>query len=261
MRDEVIGQPLVDQHRGVPHEKIVPGERRKLQGVLQQAGAGRETRPGEAGHAGIIARDGVIDAIEVEPVTLGEHVKLVGNGKIEVSPTVGEELGEFRLGGRQFNNIRRKDGKKLARPAPSLPAQTPPQSGAAAPVPRAPSFGNPLRTKGDVHLPSQRPDPVVNDLGDPRINGAAQHQQRVIGEMIQQIVNAPAEVAESRDSSICQRGCPPPRWRHRRRQAGVVQRRHQAFSHHLLEQFRSALLQKRHLAPVHLFDFGSVDIQ
>lgn len=77
--------------------KVVIGKGVELHGVFKQTGTGSKTGFGKAGGARIILRHGVINLIEIGAVHFADHVELIGSGELDVTPGVGEELGEFGL--------------------------------------------------------------------------------------------------------------------------------------------------------------------
>ena len=92
-----VGKSLVHQHRGMSEEEMIARERGELQSVLEQTRAGRKAGACETSHPGILARDRVVDAVEVETVVFGQHVELVRNREIQIAPAVGEQLGQLSL--------------------------------------------------------------------------------------------------------------------------------------------------------------------
>ena len=78
-------------------EKIVTGEGRELERVFQKAGASRKASARKATHARIISRSCIMDAVEVQAVAFSENIKLVRDCEIQIAPTIGEKLGQFRF--------------------------------------------------------------------------------------------------------------------------------------------------------------------
>jgi hypothetical protein len=52
---------------------------------------------GKVGRARVALRQGGPDALEVEAVAVGNHIELVGDGELQITPIVGEQFGELGL--------------------------------------------------------------------------------------------------------------------------------------------------------------------
>ena len=65
---------------------------------------------------GILTHHRVMNPIEIQTVSLRQHVKLVGNREIEVTPAIGEQLGKFCLDRRQFNHRIGNKKEQIASP-------------------------------------------------------------------------------------------------------------------------------------------------
>ena len=107
MIDHVENQTLVHQHGGVAKPELISGEGGKLHCVLEQAGAGRIAGSGHVFRARIIVPHRAQDVLIVDAGRLGDHVELVGGGKLDIAIGVVEQLGEFRLDRRHANEFRR----------------------------------------------------------------------------------------------------------------------------------------------------------
>ena len=77
--------------------EVVVAGRGQLHRVLEQTGAGREAAFGQPRHPRIVARQGLVDPIEVDAVVRCDHEELVRRGELDVAPDVGEDLGQLRL--------------------------------------------------------------------------------------------------------------------------------------------------------------------
>ena len=90
-------QTLVNQHGGVSQKEIIAGKNGQLQRVLHSAGPGSKPGGSEAAHASIILGNGIMNAVEVETARGSEHVELLGDCEIQITPTVREQLRQFGL--------------------------------------------------------------------------------------------------------------------------------------------------------------------
>src|SRR5437879_5639357 len=93
---------------------MVSGEGRQLQRIFQQTGSRSKSRSCEAPHSGVILHHCVANAIKIQAVALCQHIELIGNREIKVTPAIGEELGKFGLERRQVNGAVRDSQKKPA---------------------------------------------------------------------------------------------------------------------------------------------------
>src|ERR1700733_12336342 len=98
-------------------KEIVAGKCRELQGVFQKAGSGSKTGLGETLHAWVAVGDRAVDALKIEAVGFGEHIKLVGDGEIHIAPAVREQLGQLCFKGGELDQIFIDDRKQLAHPS------------------------------------------------------------------------------------------------------------------------------------------------
>src|ERR1019366_5409226 len=78
-------------------EELIPTERCELHRVLEEARAGSEPGPGDRREPRVVVPAALKDAVEVESVALGDHVKLVDGGELNVPPRIRQEFCEFRL--------------------------------------------------------------------------------------------------------------------------------------------------------------------
>src|SRR5204863_6478700 len=87
----------VDHHGRLAEYEGAVIECAQLHGVLDQAGAGGETGPGERLHTRVVFTQSAIDAVKVRSELLGHDVELVGDGEVDIAPGVTEKLGQLRL--------------------------------------------------------------------------------------------------------------------------------------------------------------------
>ena len=85
-------------------KKIVVVERGQLHGVFEQTRSSGKSGAGHVRSPWIIEGDGMAHAFEVDSVLVRNHVELIRRGKLDVTPCVREELGEFGLFGRSLHD-------------------------------------------------------------------------------------------------------------------------------------------------------------
>ncbi len=161
-----------------------------MQRILQQTRAGGETGAGEAAHARIVARDRVVDAIEIEAAAFCQYVELVGDGEVRVAPGVGEQLGELGLGRRQLDQRGRDLPEELLGRGHRIRLKRGNNLRQLHQLFNGIAFGDALRTKGQQDLAIEPAQALMHQLADAGIDGAAQDQQRAIGHVVEQRVNA-----------------------------------------------------------------------
>src|SRR5580704_5333036 len=161
----------------MPQKEVIPGERRQLEGILQQARAGGETRACEALHARIAVCDRVIDAIKVQAITFSQQIELVRDGEVQVSPAIGKQLGKLRFQWRQFDQVIIDDTEEVAGALERLRFECGDDLRQGSNFFHGFAFRDSLWTEGHVYLRSQALHAVVNQLGDTRVDGAAENQQ------------------------------------------------------------------------------------
>src|SRR5215831_16556804 len=97
LRNHHIGKSFVDQHRGVPEKELIIIEGGELHRVFEEAWASRETRTWKFFGSRIVISERFEDTVEIDSGTFGNHVELVGDCKMQISPGVRHKFREFRF--------------------------------------------------------------------------------------------------------------------------------------------------------------------
>ena len=152
------------------HELVVV-KRGELHGVLEQTGASSETGARHVGGPWVIECDRVPDAFKVEPKIVGHHEQLIGCGKFDVPPRVGEQLRQFRFLRSDLNGRRGEMPEEFVGPSDCGIVASADDLRQLKEFRHRLSFGNPFGTESNI-------DPVqagaceapFDERSDPGIN-------------------------------------------------------------------------------------------
>src|SRR5271157_872953 len=202
-----------------------------------------------------------MNAVEIQAIGFGQHIELVGDGEVQVSPTVGEQLGQLGFQGRQFYDGGCNGEEQIARAANRDGIEARDDLRQLDQFLHSIAFGNALRTEGQIDIAGKRSNSLVHELGNAGADGAPQHQQRSILDVLQSVVQTPVKLVDrgiqvavngSADDSNDDVG---------RAQTVWVSGGPESLSQNLLENGLSAILAERHDAGVDGLDFGRIDIE
>jgi hypothetical protein len=120
---------------------------------------------------------------------LAIHVQLVGGGELDVAPGVGEQLGELGLLRAEVHGRGAEPPEQAAGALAATLAAAADDLRQRAQLHHRPALGDPFGAEGDVHVAAGLGDQLLHQRGDPRVDGAAQHQQLPV----HQVLGAPAQ--------------------------------------------------------------------
>ena len=228
---------------------------------FSRQGSGGKTGARKTAHPGIFARDRVMNAIEIQAVGFSQHVELVGDGEVQVSPTVGEQLGQLGFQWLQFDDRGCDGEEQIAGAADRGRLKAGDDLRQLDQFLHGIAFGDALRTEGQVNVAAQRTNSLVHQLGNAGADRAPQHQQRSILDVLQNIVQAPVQLVDRGIEVAVNRSADDGNDDVSRAQTVCVGGGPESLSQNLLENRFSAILAERHDAGIDGLDFGGIDIE
>ena len=189
--DDIGGQSFVDQHRRVAQWEMIRRKGSELHRVLQQARPGGKAWPRQVGGPRVVIADRMKNPPIINTGAVRDFEELVRNRELHVPPGVGEQLAEFGLLRRRsedFNAQSLEDGAGAVEGNVSCRADELRQ---APDLLQGVALGNPLRAERDVDLQSVVDEAPLNELGRPRIDRAAEDDQRAVDDVGGQLVDRP----------------------------------------------------------------------
>ena len=125
----------------------------------------------------VLLADGVVDAVEVDPVVLGDHVELVRDRELAVAPDVGEQLAQLGFEGGEADGLAsqaREEPFHLLRGGVVEGGDDLRQHGEFL---EGLALRDALRAEGHVDVASRSREEVADELGGAGEDRAAQHQE------------------------------------------------------------------------------------
>jgi hypothetical protein len=173
--------------------EVVGGERRELHRVLQQARSGREAGARQVRRARVVLADRVEDRVVGAAGSIRDEEELVRRRESDVAPRVREELRELCLHRADTDGRRHQPGEERLGPIAGGRVIGPDDLGKRPKLLERVPLGDALRAERDVHRLAPLPERPRDAGGRTRVDGAAQHDERVGEDVVGQLVHDAVE--------------------------------------------------------------------
>jgi hypothetical protein len=131
-----------------------------------------------------VVGQGGADAVEVEVVVVGHLVELVGGRELDVTPGVGEQLGELGLLGLELDDGLGQVAEQASGPVAHVLRAARDDLRQREQLLHRLALGDALGAEGDVDRESELREHPLDTPRDTGVDGAAQHQQLTVVEVV-----------------------------------------------------------------------------